>query len=217
MSARRYSLCFLALLLAVPVIAKDKDKKKNSLPPYILQAHTAVVVIDPDAGEPLDQPYSNSTARDNVEKALLEWGRFDLVLQGQNPDLIFVVRTGNGKTMRPTVRGGPVDQRPGYGQTTDSTIRIGGQQGQAPPLSDPAATPPNMGPHINNEVGPSDDMLAIYRGGALEYPLDSPAIWRYIAKDCLQAPTVAAVEELRKAIANAEKPQTQTQTQPKQP
>lgn len=213
MSARRYPLCFLALLLAIPVIAKDK--KKDSLPAYILQARTALVVIDPDAGEPLDQPYSNATARDNVEKALLEWGRFDLVLQGQNPDLIFVVRTGNGRAMRPTVRGGPVDQRGGWGQSTDSTIRIGGQQGQAPPLNDPGTTPPNTGPHMSNEVGPSDDMLAVYRGGAVEYPLDSTPIWRYVGKDSLQAPTVAAVEELRKAIANAEKPQTQTQ--PKKP
>lgn len=208
MSARRYPLCFLALLLAIPVIAKDK--KKDSLPAYILQARTALVVIDPDAGEPLDQPYSNANARDNVEKALMEWGRFDLVLQGQNPDLIFVVRTGNGRAMRPTVKGGPVDQRGGSGQSTDSTIRIGGQQGQAPPLNDPGATPPSTGPHMSNEVGPSDDMLAIYRGGAVEYPLDSPPIWRYVGKDSLQAPSVAAVEELRKAIANAEKPQTQT-------
>jgi hypothetical protein len=205
MSTRFYLLLLLAFLVAVPAMAKDK--KKSSLPEYILRAHTALVVIDPDAGEPLDQPNANSTARDNVEKALMEWGRFDLVLQGQNPDLIFVVRTGNGRAMRPTVRGGPVDQRPGYGQTTDSTIRIGGQQGQAPPLTDPAATPPNVGPHISNEAGPSEDMFSVYRGGAVQYPLDAPPMWRYVAKDCLEAPTVAAVAELRKAIANAEKPQ----------
>jgi hypothetical protein len=32
-------------------------------------------------------------------------------------------------------------------------------------------------------------------------------VWRHIAKDCLRAPNVAAVEEFRKAIAEAEKPQ----------
>jgi hypothetical protein len=48
--------------------------------------------------------------------------------------------------------------------------------------------------------------LRWYRGGVGD-PLDSPAVWRYIAKDCLRAPTVSAVEEFRKAIAEAEKPQ----------
>jgi hypothetical protein len=32
-------------------------------------------------------------------------------------------------------------------------------------------------------------------------------VWRYTAKDCLRAPEVSAVEEFRKAIAAAEKPQ----------
>jgi len=32
------------------------------------------------------------------------------------------------------------------------------------------------------------------------------SIWRYIAKDCLREPKVTAVEEFRKAIAEAEKP-----------
>ena len=44
----------------------------------------------------------------------------------------------------------------------------------------------------------------MYRGGVGD-PLDSPAVWRYIAKDCLRAPTVSAVEAFRKAIAEAEK------------
>jgi len=59
---------------------------------------------------------------------------------------------------------------------------------------------------MSNEVGPSDDMFAVYRGSE-QYPLDSPPVWRYIAKDCLREPKVAAVEEFRKAIAEAEKPQ----------
>ena len=33
-----------------------------------------------------------------------------------------------------------------------------------------------------------------------------PPVWRYIAKDCLREPGVTAVEEFRKAIAEAEKP-----------
>ena len=207
---RRLSLLLtLAALVASLAIAKDKNKRV--MPDYVLRARTAVVVIDPDAGEPLNQPRSNSDARMSVEKALLEWGRFDLLSEGQETDLVFVVRTGNGQAMNPTIKGGPIDRRPGYGESTDSTIRIGAQQGQPPSMHDPSLTPPNQGPHMSNEVGPSEDMLEVYRGG-VQYPLDSAPVWRYIAKDCLREPKVSAIEEFRKAIAEAEKPKV-----PKQP
>jgi len=204
MTARLALLLALALLL-VPA-APAKYKKKPTLPEDVLRAQTVRVVIDPDAGEPLDRPNANATARDNVEKALMEWGRFRLVMDGQEADLIIALRTGSGNMMRPTMKGGPIDQRPGIGQSTDSTIRIGGQRGQPPPFGDPAADPRNQRPHMSNEVGPSDDMFQVYRG-SMSNPLDSPPVWRYIGKDCLRAtPQVAAVEEFRKAIAESERP-----------
>src|ERR1700751_933420 len=196
----------LSLLVLLTTQALAKDKNKSILPEYVLRAQTVLVVIDPDAGEPLDQPNANATARGNVEKALLEWGRFRLALDGEESDLIVVVRTGNGRAVQPTIRGGPIDQRPGIGQSTDSSIRIGGQRGQPPPLTDPSTGPqPNQGPHVSNEVGSSEDSFAVYRGGVAN-PLDSSAVWRYNAKDCLRAPKVVAVEEFRKAIAREEKP-----------
>ncbi|MGC1647730.1 MAG: hypothetical protein WA741_18060, partial [Candidatus Sulfotelmatobacter sp.] len=73
MTARFSALIFLAALLALP--ANAKDKKKQTLPEYVLKATTVLVVVNPEAGEPLDQPMANATARDNVEKALMEWGR----------------------------------------------------------------------------------------------------------------------------------------------
>ena len=199
----RLALLALALLLVAPGSAKDK--KKPTLPEDILRAQTVRVVIDPEAGEPLDQPNANATARENVEKALMEWRRFRLVLDGEESDLVIAIRTGNGNSFRPAVKGGPVDQRPGVGQSTDSSIRIGGQHGQ-PPMADPSTYPQNQGPHIGNEVGPSEDMFAVYRGG-ISSPLDAPPVWRYIRNDCLRpTPQVPAVEEFRKAIADAEKP-----------
>lgn len=203
MSRRLCSLLILSALLLTLAFAKDKNKRV--LPAYVMQARTAVVLINPDAGEPLDHPYSNSTARESVEKALLEWGRFDLLNDGQQSDLIFVVRTGNGKAMQPTMKGGPIDQRPGYGESTDSTVRIGGHQGQPPSTEDQSVSPPNRGPHMSNEVGASEDTLEVYHGG-VQYPLDSPPVWRYVAKDCLRPPKVAAIEEFRKLIAEQEKP-----------
>ncbi len=202
MTARLPGLILATALLTIPLQAKDKNK--SSLPDYVLRATTVVVVIDPNAGEPLNQPNANAAARDNVEKALMEWGRLRPMMDGAQTDLVIVVRTGSGRSMQPTIKGGPIDQRGGIGQGTDSTIRIGGQQGHAPPLSQPG--PQNTGPHISNEVGASEDSFAVYRGG-VEYPLDAPAVWRYVAKDCLRPPQMKAVEEFRKAMVEAEKPQ----------
>ena len=213
MFSRLASALLVAVLLATSASAKDKNNKKPLLSPDILRARTAVVVIDPDAGEPLDEPYANANARTAVEKALMEWGRFDLLTQGQETDLIIVVRTGNGKMMRPTVRGGGIDQRPVYGESTDSTIRIGAQRGQPPPLDGHSIEDPNRGPHMGNELGPSEDMFEVYRGN-MPNPLDSGPVWRYNGKKCLREPKVTAVEEFRKAIAEAEKPQ---QPQTKKP
>lgn len=198
-----------AAVLVTPSLAKDKNKPL--LPGYILQARTIRVVIDPDAGEPLNNPSVNYIARENVEKALTEWGRFDILMDGQESDLVIMVRTGDGRAMRPTVRGGAIDQRGGVGQSTDSTVRIGAQHGPPPSMSDPVG-PPNRGPRIGNEVGPSEDTFEVYQG-QVQHPLDSSPGWRYIAKDGLRAPKVSAVEEFRKAIAEAEKPKAQ----PKKP
>jgi len=199
----RIALLALAALLTIPAIAKDK--KKAVLPEDILRAQSVRVMIDPNAGEPLDQPQANAIARDNVEKALLEWGRFRLAMDGEQSDLVIAIRTGNGRSVRPAMKGGPIDQRPGVGQSTDSSIRIGVQQGH-PPMSDPSTYPQDRGPHIGSEVGPSDDMFVVYRG-TFSDPMDSPPVWRYIKKDCLQpSPLVPAVEEFRKLIAEAEKP-----------
>ena len=42
---------------------------------------------------------------------------------------------------------------------------------------------------MSNEIGPSQDMFAVYRGDVGE-PLDSPPVWRSISKDCLRAATL---------------------------
>jgi hypothetical protein len=214
MTARPCSLVLIAILLAAPAMAKDK--KKSTLPDYVLRATTVRVVIMPDSGEPVDHPMANSTARDDVEKALMQWGRLRPVLDGQESDLVIAVRTGSARMMQPTIKGGGIDNRPGVVQPTDGGIRVGVQQGTPPPPNDPSMGPqngpqspqnrPQNGPRISNEVGPTEDVFEVYRGGVAD-PLDSSPVWRYIAKDCLRAPGVSAVEQFRKAIAEAEEPQ----------
>jgi hypothetical protein len=200
----RLSAVILAALLAVPSFAKDKDKNKSVLPEYVLRAQTVLVVIDPNAGEPLNHPNANYAARENVEKALTQWGRFRVVMDGEESDLIISVRTGSGQAIQPTIQGGPMDRRPGIAQGTDTSVRIGGRSGQ-PPLTDPNADPRLQGPHIGSEIGSSEDTFALYRGG-LSSSLDAPPVWRYIKKDCLKSPEVKAVEEFRKLVVEAEKP-----------
>lgn len=208
MTRRLFPLILTALLLTLPATAKDK--KKAQMPDLILRAQTVHVVIDPYVGEPLDQPNANAMARDNVEKALTEWGRYRVVMDGEESDLVIMIHTGDDRMARPTMRGGPIDQRAGVGQQTPSSIRIGGQQGQ-PPFNDPSMdpqSPQNQGPRVNNEVGPRTDSFMVYQGRSWGVnSQDSPALWHYEAKDCLNpTPQLKAVEEFRKAIADAEKP-----------
>jgi len=198
---KRLSLLVFLTFLVISTL-NAKDKKKPSLPELVLRAHTVVVVVAPGAGEPLDHPMANATARENVEKALMEWGRLDPRLEGEETDLVIAVRTGTGR-LAPSIKGGPIDNRPGVAQSTDSSIRVGAQQGHGPPMSAPGGGPQDNGPHIEKTVSSPDDSFEVYLGGK-KYPLDSPPIWRYSAKDCLRAPTVSAVEEFRKAIAESE-------------
>src|SRR6476620_4658313 len=107
MTRRLVPLLSLALLLTAPLTAKDK--KKSQLPEYILRAQTVRVVIDPYVGEPLDRPNANATARDNVERALTEWGRYRVVMDGEESDLVIAIHTGDDRMARPTIKGGPMD------------------------------------------------------------------------------------------------------------
>jgi hypothetical protein len=197
---RRVSLVLLiALLLSCISLAKKKNKQE--LPNLVLNAQTVLVVIHPDAGEPLTNPTANRRARENVEAALAKWGRFRLVTSPQTADLVIAVRKGHAPG--PAIGNSPADDRPVIFQPNDGDVRIGNQQGRQPPVSSPVPGQ-NRGPHINNEIGPSEDTFEVYLGG-VQYPLDSGPIWRYMGKDALDVPTVPAVSQFQKAIDESEK------------
>jgi hypothetical protein len=181
----------LALVVLLTGSAVSKGKKPR-IPDYVLHAETVIVAVEPDTGESLDDPRGNQQARENVERALSAWGRFRIVPDGQQSDLVVGVRIGTHNLVRPTAKGGPFDDN----------IRIG-QRPQAPPLG--GQTPDlDSRPRITNEVGPTADSFSVYRGGVAN-AFSSSALWRYSAKDCLRAPEIKAVGVFRKAIADAEK------------
>jgi hypothetical protein len=198
-SAYRVTLCVL-LLCSLPLAAKDK--KKVLLSDDVLQARTVLVVVDPDTGVAAEDPLANRNAQEAVEKALMKWGRFELAINGSEADLVITVRRSNGKIVQPTIGGVPINNRPVIFEPTDSGGRVGGHQGTPMP-GDPSNSQRSM-PSPRIEAGQREDMFAVFRGRR-DSPLDSPAVWRYSAKDAFRTPAVPAVEEFRKAIAEAEK------------
>ena len=197
-----YRSLFCGVLFLSCLVAAAKDKKKALLPVDILKAHTAWVVVDPQADLDIKDPNANNVARADVESALAKWGRLSPVTDPALADLIIVVRKGTGKVVQETSPGGPLNNPPPViGHRTDSGISVAGRAGP-PPLESPD-------PHPRTEVGSAQDMFSVYRGGRynedLGSLLDSPAAWRYSAKDALAHPGVHAVDEFRKAIAESEK------------
>jgi len=192
MSGRLTLVCLLLLLL-VPQ-AGAKNKKKQALPDYVLKAQTVAVVIRPDAGEPLTNPLANRTAQDNVKDAMTKWGRFKLVTDAQIADLIVAVRKGHASG--PAIGNSPADQPVIY-QPSGGEVPGADQQGRLP--NPGLGRPGDRGPHIGNEMGPSEDSFEVYMGG-VDDPLDAPPIWRYVAKDALNSPQLTAVQQFRNAV-----------------
>jgi hypothetical protein len=199
----RMRVSFLMIIL-VASLATAGDKKKVLLPAYVLQAKTVLVIIDPDAGISMTAPQANKTAQDDVEKALMKWGRFAPVVAGMPADLVITVRKGSGKLVQPTIGGEPTNDRPVIVQQTDNAIHIGGQVGRPPDAQQ--GTPQDNKPHTQMEAAPPDDMFAVYEGRVGLHP-DGPPVWHYYAKNALRSPDVPAVAEFRKIIEAALKQQ----------
>lgn len=199
----RMRVLFLVIVLVMSV-AVAGAKKKDLLPAYVLKARTVLVIIDPDAGISMTAPQENKTAQDDVEKALMKWGRFSPVLAGMPADLVITVRKGSGKLVQPTIGGEPTNDRPVIVQQTDNAIHIGGQLGH--PADPQQGIPQDKKPHAQMEAAPPDDFFVVYEGSQGLHP-DGPPAWHYSGKNALRSPDVPAVAEFRKIIEAALKQQ----------
>ena len=194
----RASALFAVLLLAVPS-GFAKEKTKAILPAYVLRAQSVTIIVDPDAGISVDDPLANQTAQKDVETAMLRWGRLNPVLSPQLADLIIVVRKGNGRLVDQTIPDPRQNNRSGSITQTDNSIAVGAQSASQQNPSTPPTTAPSQ-----TEIGAVYDSFAVYEGH-INDPLDNAPAWRYLAKDGLHSPDVPAVNEFRKAVAEAEK------------
>ena len=201
---------FLTLVLLLTSLTVAESTKKPTLPSSILKAHTVIVLIEPDAGVPTNDPFANKTAQGDVERAITKWGRLSVVMTMGTADLIITVRKGSGKTGQPTIGGVPTNDPPVVVQPTIPGTHIGGQQGRPPDINQPESG--NTAPHTQTEVGTPDDTFTVYNA-RLDNPLERAPAWRYIAKDALHSPEVHAVDVFRTTIDEAEK-QLQKTTKP---
>jgi hypothetical protein len=210
----------LALFAGIVVLAScvvAKKKEKQVLPDAILRAQTVFVVIQPDAKEPLTEPNANLNAQKAVEEALMKWGKFRLALDATTADIVISVQKGTGKAMSPTISGGPVDSRPVDAEGDASQIRIMGQNGHPDTTSISTNDPnPNARAQTGTQAGGSEDVLRLFIGGAVEYPLDSAPVWMYSRKDALKGPEMAAVAELKKVFEESERVAAERQKQKQQ-
>ncbi len=179
--------------------------KKSALPQVVLNAQTVFVMVDPDAAIPVNDPGGNRAAREDVEKALIKWGRLKPTMTMSQADLVIVVRKGDKQAMNPTVDGQPPNDRPVIVQATDNTIRIGGQQGRNPDAAQNGG-PPSPRPGMGGQIGPTEDLFSVYLGRT-EGALKRGPLWRYARKDALKSPDVPAVAEFKKAVDEAVKQQ----------
>ena len=222
-SAAGTTTAAMALVVILAGMASANKKEKVVLPDYVWKAKTVLVVILPDAGEPTDDPLANRRAQEEVEKALMKWGRFQLTLDAELADLVIGVRKGTGKIANSTVNGGPVDSRPGTVEATDDAIRVGAMKGHPPDVTQPGGPLGTSGtggsttdkPHTGVEVGAQDDMFKVFQG-RVRYPVDGASVWKYAEKDGLKAPEVKAVAEFRKAVEESDKAAAQRQQQQQQ-
>ena len=209
---KRQMISLMSAMLALATAVSGNDKKKPILPATILNAQTVAVMVDPEAGVSTDDPLANKTALEDVEKALANWGRFRVVMRGMNPDVVIVIRKGNGKIVQPKIGGGPSpNDRPVIIQPNDTGIRVGGQKGRPPNESQGDPQMGGTGPGAS--VGGSEDSFLVY-DGTMSNPTENAPMWRYAAKSALHSHDVPAVAEFRKIVEETEK---QLQKQQKKP
>jgi hypothetical protein len=200
----RKSVLVLALMLGGVVgTAPAKSKKEASLSKIF--CHAQYVYVETYEGDTLNpnvaqEDYDAATA---VQKRIQRWGRYLLVYQQQQADLVWVVwkeRKGGNRlpglpTGLPPVGGNPQTTDPGIGRsTTGGPGRNPGQPSGAPEQNSGISDGPDgvgfgrsgEGAPLEGEIVPPGDRLAVYMPPGDESP--SSPIWKKSEKGGLEPP-----------------------------
>jgi hypothetical protein len=188
------------LLAFVPVLASARKKSSKPVLPAVFKQAQYVYVraMDGDEFNPYLLPEDRQAIAD-VESAIQKWGRYFLVYQRSQADLVFVVRVGRLVTGRGNVgvfhgpAQVPVQGPAGRGQVG----QVPGQQGNGPPPERGNGTILGGG----GEVGPADDLLWVCMpdpDGKLSNPL-----WSQTEQDGLESPDVPLLKKFEREVDKA--------------
>ena len=203
--ASRCLLMAVALGVMVPAFAKDDTPL---MPPYVLGAQTVAVIIDTEAGVSLRDPNANQTARKDVETALQNWRRYQLVMDQHGADLIILIRKGSKGPADVAIADPRQNRRGGMVEPLDDGISVGVQRGPSTPTSRTTRRVPQGAEDTRPvaQAGTPGDVFQVFNG-KMDDPLNGVPGWQYVKKDGLHSHNVPAVAAFRKAVADAEKAQ----------
>jgi hypothetical protein len=203
------STWLLASVLLASVAGAQQKPISQSYQQDILEARTIAVVAYSAAAA--EDSQENQRARLEVQTAMRNWGKYQVVAEGANADLIMVVRKAH---VQATTIEGTTTPPPVIVDPVGSGVNIGIHHGQSPPLSRTDSSGARSQPRLGSEVGSAEDLLEVYRGrtplfgdasrNPTQYPLDEPPVWSYTGKDALKSPKIEAVAEFEKAVEAAE-------------
>ena len=78
----------------------------------------------------MEDPRANQVAQKDVETALTNWGRFEMVMRPEVADLVIVVRKGHGRLVDETIPDSRQNSRAGVINPTNNGIRLGLSMGR---------------------------------------------------------------------------------------
>jgi len=170
----------LALLLSVLLVSAStlSAKQKVIMPLVVTNATYAfVTTYDGDAFNPGLTPEDREAVAD-VQQAIEKWGRYKLVYNPSQADLILIVRTGRAAE-------------------TDASLQQGTRLG-------PFGTPGGSGRTIGAKSGDWQDTLDVYVPS--QDLKTAPPLWRGRAVDGLKAPELRLMKDFQSKVeASAKK------------
>ena len=169
---KRKASLWLLLVFALAVKAEDK----NAIPAVIKNATFVYVTTYSGDVFSSDVTPDDRHALQNVQSAIEQWGRYKLVYNRGEADLVLVVRTGRLAEVKGGVQVGT--QRVG-----DTTSR-------------------SHGSAIGGEVGDPQDTLEVYMASQ---GVTGPPLWRGRAPGGLKAPGMQLMQEFRARVEAPEK------------